>query len=265
MGKEIRDHIFISYSHIDQLWLERIQIMLKPLVRKGNLTLWDDKKLHTGDNWLIEIGNALERARVSVMLVSPNFLASDFISEVELPTLLQAASNGGLKVCWILISSCLYETSGLIEFQAAHNIDEPLDSLNDSKLNVTLANIARQIKLLFDSEPSVNQSSPLQPVISSPRKLVATQLWREFFVGDRVRIIFWGGIMWKKDTGMPYSVHAERGHTGTILSGNGTSVLVQWDEQIWSAAGLLILKGKKVKLKSFVSTIDRSYLKVMRS
>ncbi len=266
MTSEIRDHVFISYSHKDQLWLEQLRTMLKPFVRQGNLTLWDDKKLHAGDNWRTGISSALEKASVGVMLVSPDFLASDFINEVELPSLLKAASNGGLKVCWILISSCLYETSGLIEFQAAHDISEPLDSMNKSKLNNTLANVARQIKQLLDSSALIKQPSYFSPAItSSPRKVAATHLWREFFVGDRVRIFFWGGILWKKDTGMPYSVHAESGRTGTILSGDGKIVRVQWDEQMWSAAGLLVVKGKKVKLKSFVSTIARDYLKVMKS
>jgi hypothetical protein len=54
--------------------------------------------------------------KVGVILVSSNFLASDFIAEVEFPALLTAAAEEGLQVCWILVSPCLHETSGLSRF-----------------------------------------------------------------------------------------------------------------------------------------------------
>lgn len=144
----VRDKIFISYSHKDKKWLERLQTMLKPLVRSGQITVWDDKEIKVGAQWHEEIMAALATAKVGLIMVSPNFLASDFISEVELPSLLKAAKNEGLEVCWILLSTCLYETSELSRFQAAHDISRPLDSLSPSQLNTTLANIARQIQSL---------------------------------------------------------------------------------------------------------------------
>src|SRR6266487_2330221 len=148
MATPIRDRVFISYSHKDQEWLARLQTMIKPLIRAGEVLLWDDTMIHTGANWREEIQQALATAKVGVMLVSSNFLASDFIAGVELPSLLNAAAEKGLQVCWILVSACLHETSGLDGFQAAHDIDRPLDSLTPSELNTTLASIAREIKRL---------------------------------------------------------------------------------------------------------------------
>jgi len=62
-------------------------------------------------------------------------------------------------VCWILVSACLHETSGLSRFQAAHDISRPLDSLTPAELNETLAAIAREINRLVSTEPS----SPPEP------------------------------------------------------------------------------------------------------
>ncbi len=77
-------HIFICYSHKDQEYLERIQVHLKP-IKKDGIDLWSDLCIRPGDNWRNEIAGALERANVGILLVSADFLASDFITENELP------------------------------------------------------------------------------------------------------------------------------------------------------------------------------------
>ena len=153
MAPPIRDKVFISYSHEDQAWLEQLQTMMKPLVRSGAILPWADTMIHTGDDWRDQIRTALTTAKVGVMLVSPHFLASDFIAEVELPALLTAAAQDGLHVCWILLSACLHETSELSRFQAAHDISRPLDSLTPAELNGTLAAIAREINRLATTPP----------------------------------------------------------------------------------------------------------------
>src|SRR3954471_12739938 len=76
-----RTKVFISYSHADKDWLERLKRHLKPLVREGNLDCWDDTHIRSGDDWKQEIQNALDTAQVAVLLISADFFASDFIDE----------------------------------------------------------------------------------------------------------------------------------------------------------------------------------------
>jgi TIR domain len=107
MSEEERDQIFISYSHKDKVWLQRIRTHLSSAVRYRVIDAWEDTKIHPGSNWKDEIKRAL--ARVAVLLVSPSFLASEFIAQHQFPPLMEAAQKEGLTIFWILVSSALVE------------------------------------------------------------------------------------------------------------------------------------------------------------
>lgn len=141
-----REHVFVSYSHKDKVWLKRLQDMLKPLVRQGSVSLWSDTDIKAGAKWRDEIEHELKGARVAVLLVSPNFLASDFITQHELPPLLDNARHQGTRILWVHVSSCLYKESGVAAYQASHDVAQPLDKLRPSKRNEVLVQICQNIK-----------------------------------------------------------------------------------------------------------------------
>lgn len=145
-----RARVFISYSHKDRKWLSELQIMLKPLMRNGIIELWDDTKIEPGVIWREEIKRALVSSEVAVLLVSANYLASDFIANHELSPLLHAAQNAGTTIFWIYVSSCLYEQSEIVEYQAAYDTTRPLDRMTKANRQAVLSEICTRIKLLVE-------------------------------------------------------------------------------------------------------------------
>ena len=146
-----KNRIFVSYSHRDREWLERLQAMMNPFLRKGELELWDDTRLKAGQKWLDEIRSALASCRVAVLLVSRDFLASDFIYREELPVILNAAKSGEIRLLWVYLSPALYEETPIKGYQAAYDPTRPLASLTTVEQDDALKRIAIGIKTaVFD-------------------------------------------------------------------------------------------------------------------
>src|SRR5262245_5927462 len=81
--------VFISYSHRDEREKNRLLAHLGVLQREDLIDLWSDDRISAGADWKQEINEAMAQARVAILLISANFLTSDFILGKEVPTLLQ--------------------------------------------------------------------------------------------------------------------------------------------------------------------------------
>jgi hypothetical protein len=103
--------VFISYSHRDIKYLERLQVHLRPLERDHGISIWDDTNVNSGSNWREMIMTEIDSAGVAILLVSADFLASDFITQNELPPLLSASKAKGILILPVIISHCRFEPS----------------------------------------------------------------------------------------------------------------------------------------------------------
>jgi tetratricopeptide (TPR) repeat protein len=145
-----RDRVFVSYSHLDSDWLDKVRSVLDPDVRNGRIQYFDDRELEPGDPWYKEITDAIDHAKVAVLLVSPNFLASRFIGEDELPRILRAVDDD-LTTLWIPLSGKFYGPDAiagsekLADRQAVWDASQPLDSLPEEGRTARLLDLCRRI------------------------------------------------------------------------------------------------------------------------
>jgi formylglycine-generating enzyme required for sulfatase activity len=146
--------VFISYSHQDVDWLTRLRVHLKPLERDYEVDVWDDTKIRPSSNWREEIKGAIMSARVAVLLVSADFLASEFIDANELPPLLKAAEQGGTAILPVILSpSWFAKTEGLSKFQAVNSPSQPLIGLSRIEQEAIFARVAETVHELLSAPP----------------------------------------------------------------------------------------------------------------
>lgn len=149
----LRNQVFISYSHKDGEWLERFQIALKPFVRNQSFKVWADEKIEAGDDWQKEIDQALESTKVALLLVTENFLASDYINQVELEHFIKQSKKKNVVIHWVAITATNYEETPLKTIQCVNQPDKPLESFErEYERDKAITEICRKIKSVFNRE-----------------------------------------------------------------------------------------------------------------
>jgi predicted HTH transcriptional regulator len=143
--KEQKKNIFIGYSHKDIKYLDQLRIHLARYVREGLVDLWDDTIIKPGANWREEIQKALDHTRVAILLVSADFLASDFIAENILPPLLRTAETEGAIILPVIVNYCVVEDSPLQQFHLFNDPSNPLANQRAGDRNKMWTELVREV------------------------------------------------------------------------------------------------------------------------
>ena len=138
--------IFVSYSHNDAEYLERLKVHLKPFEKNGQIDLWADTNIKAGDKWKDKISAALENSVIAILLISADFLASDFIIDNELPPLLKSAEEKGKAILSLIVKPCRFTSNeSLSVFQAINDPKNPLSKLNENDREEMYVKVADRI------------------------------------------------------------------------------------------------------------------------
>ncbi|MBD0285189.1 MAG: toll/interleukin-1 receptor domain-containing protein [Flavisolibacter sp.] len=143
-----RNTVFVSYSHFDKDYLTDIQRHFKPFL--SHIDFWDDSKILPGQKWKDEIKNAIGKCKVAILLVSADFLGSDFIATNELPPLLKAAEENGAVILIVILKPCLFEEfETLNQYQALNQPSRPVMKMDNAEKEDLYVNLVRQTKRIL--------------------------------------------------------------------------------------------------------------------
>jgi nucleoside 2-deoxyribosyltransferase len=164
--------VFLSYSHRDRRWADRLLTHLRAIA--DNVSVWSDAQIKVGESWHDEISRAITTADVAILLISADYLASDFIANQELPTLLESASQGRTLILPVMISPAFLDpASPLVQFQFVNDPHRPLSALKPSEQDEVFTAVARVIQQRLPKlarqektgKPPVDPASHLAPLV----------------------------------------------------------------------------------------------------
>jgi len=142
---------FISYSHRDNHALERLHVHLASLNREGRIQAWYDRDILAGDELDAEIAEQLESCELFLLLVSPDFLASDYCVETEMYRALERHDAREARVVPILVEPCDWTTSRLRSLKALPRDGKPISDWTNE--NTAYLNVIQELRRILEHEP----------------------------------------------------------------------------------------------------------------
>ncbi|GJM17726.1 MAG: hypothetical protein DHS20C13_30530 [Thermodesulfobacteriota bacterium] len=141
-----KDVIFVSYAHEDFSWAKQIRNSLSMLAHNNGHEIWIDRMIETGDYWEERIYSKIEKSSVAILILSHDFLNSNFILKEELPRIFAEKERRYLQVFPIMVRSCPHELHvELAKFQFFNDPNEPLASLQAWEVEKVLTNLAYEL------------------------------------------------------------------------------------------------------------------------
>ncbi len=110
--------LFYSYAHEDKQLLDKLKNALTPLEREGLIRGWHDRQIGAGIEWKNSIDQNLERAQIILLLVSPDFVASDYCYDNELKRAIEKHESGETRVIPIILRPVDWITAPFGKLQA---------------------------------------------------------------------------------------------------------------------------------------------------
>jgi hypothetical protein len=145
-----RTKVFVSYSHVDHEWRERLIAHLAVLERQGLLEVWSDTRIRIGDEWRSDLDVELLTCRIALLVVSANFLSSSFIQEVEVAALLKRHEDDGLVLLPVIARPCAWRLVDWLERRQCRPEDGRALSLGaEAEIDRDLALLTYELGLLL--------------------------------------------------------------------------------------------------------------------
>jgi hypothetical protein len=98
--------LFFSYSHVDENLRDQLEIHLSSLRRQGLIDSWHDRRITAGEEFGPAIDDHIDTADVILLLISPDFIASDYCYDREMKRALERHQRGDARVIPVILRPC---------------------------------------------------------------------------------------------------------------------------------------------------------------
>jgi WD40 repeat protein len=148
--------IFFCYAHEDEPYLNKLKAYLRPLQRQGLIDVWHDRDISAGTEWEREISERLNEAKIIQLLVSPDFMNSDYCYSVEMKRALERHDRKEAIVIPVILRP-IYWQGVLGKLQALPTDAKPVVDRYWHTLDEALNDVAEGIRIV------VEQLAPIRP------------------------------------------------------------------------------------------------------
>jgi internalin A len=139
-----RGKLSVSYARADRDWLMTVKTQLRSLPEQA-VEVWDDSEITLGTDFDREIQRAMSASKACLLIVTPDFLASDFIRRHELPFLVRASENDLMRLFWVHARRAPFEETALATKEAVHDPKRPLADMPPSEQQECLAQVCIEV------------------------------------------------------------------------------------------------------------------------
>jgi AAA+ ATPase superfamily predicted ATPase len=125
LGKKSTE-LFISYSHRDEDYCDRLKTHLSNLRRQGIVDAWHDRKIVPGEEWASKIDQHINSAKIILLLISADFMASDYCWEIEVARAMERHQAGEATVIPIILRPTDWNGAPFSKLQALPKNAQPI-------------------------------------------------------------------------------------------------------------------------------------------
>ncbi|XXT19445.1 toll/interleukin-1 receptor domain-containing protein [Sorangium sp. So ce429] len=161
--------VFFSYSHKDEYLRDELEAHLAVLKHQGVISGWHDRRISPGASWSEEINANLEASQILLMLVSADFLASEYCYKVEMLQALRKHDAGEARAIPVIVRPVDWSGSPLSELQALPKDAKPVTSW--SNRDDAWVDVCKKIRSVCEElqRSGPDEQAPEPPAPSPPR------------------------------------------------------------------------------------------------
>ena len=151
--------IFFCYAHEDELLLTKLKAHLRPLQRQGLIDVWHDRDISAGTEWEQEINKQLNTAQIILLLISPDFMDSDYSYGIETKRAMEREKRGEARVIPIILRPVYWQEAPFGKLQALPKDGKPVTSSNFLNWDEAFYDVAegiREVVIQLNEPKSLN-------------------------------------------------------------------------------------------------------------